>query len=101
MHTREEVGIAIETARDLEASFAWAPPRSTEPRDADNLLNSPERSQLEVLKGNAFEFDEIDRVEPLERIIPQAILDEVEVVNYNGEGDGWDEATLMSSSCTT
>lgn len=24
MHTREEIGIAVETAQDLEASFAWA-----------------------------------------------------------------------------
>ncbi|KAG1874788.1 hypothetical protein DFJ58DRAFT_758768 [Suillus subalutaceus] len=37
MHTHEEVGIAVETAQDLEASFAWAPPLSTEPRDADDL----------------------------------------------------------------
>ncbi|KAG1873950.1 hypothetical protein F4604DRAFT_1925521 [Suillus subluteus] len=35
MHTREEIGIAVETAQDLEAAFAWAPPLSTEPRDAD------------------------------------------------------------------
>jgi hypothetical protein len=41
MHTREEVGIDIEVAEDLEAYFAWAPPLSTEPRDEDDLLASP------------------------------------------------------------
>jgi hypothetical protein len=30
-------------------------------------------------------------------IIPQAIVDEVEVVNCNGEDDGWGQATLISS----
>jgi hypothetical protein len=35
MHTREEVGIAVETAQNLEVSFAWA--LSTEPRNADDL----------------------------------------------------------------
>ncbi|KAG1873011.1 hypothetical protein DFJ58DRAFT_722178 [Suillus subalutaceus] len=38
MHTREEVGIAVETVQDLEALFTWAPPFSTEPRDAGDLL---------------------------------------------------------------
>ncbi|KAG1867257.1 hypothetical protein DFJ58DRAFT_723932 [Suillus subalutaceus] len=51
-------------------------------------------NKVELLEGNAFDFDELDRVE--QGIIPQAILDEVGVVNYNGEGGGWDEATLMS-----
>ncbi|KAG1848290.1 hypothetical protein F4604DRAFT_1973927 [Suillus subluteus] len=117
MHSREEVGIAVKTAQDLEASFAWAPPLSTEPRDADVLLAGPESispddiaaefaaleelkgteevhniNEVEVLEGNA---DELDRVE--QGIIPQAILDEVEVVDYDGEGGGWDEATSMSS----
>ncbi|KAG1878378.1 hypothetical protein F4604DRAFT_1923959 [Suillus subluteus] len=38
MHTREEVGIAVEIAQDFEASFAWVPPSplSTEPRDGDD-----------------------------------------------------------------
>ncbi|KAG1831690.1 hypothetical protein DFJ58DRAFT_848156 [Suillus subalutaceus] len=52
-------------------------------------------NEVEVLEGNAFDFDELDRIE--QGIIPQTVLDEVEVVNYNGEGDGWDEAALMSS----
>ncbi|KAG2034079.1 hypothetical protein BDR03DRAFT_1013688 [Suillus americanus] len=115
-----EVGIAVETAQDLEASFAWAPPLLTEPRNADYLLAGLESispddvaaefaaleelkrteevhsmNEVEVLEGNAFNFDELDRVE--QGIIPQTVLDEVEVVNYNGEGDSWDEATLMSS----
>ncbi|KAG1870764.1 hypothetical protein DFJ58DRAFT_722972 [Suillus subalutaceus] len=120
MHTREEVGMAVETAQDLEASFAWAPPLSTEPRDAYDLLAGPESispddiaaefaalkelkrteevqniNEVEVLEGNAFDFDELDRVE--QGIIPQTILDEVEVVYHNDEDDGWDEATLISS----
>ncbi|KAG1813904.1 uncharacterized protein BJ212DRAFT_1364402 [Suillus subaureus] len=120
MHTREEVGIAVETTQDLEASFAWAPPLSTEPRDANDLLAVPEsilpdditaefaaleelkRTEelqnikgVEVLEGNTFDFDELDRVE--QGIIPQAILGEVEVVNYNGKDERWDEAKLMSS----
>jgi hypothetical protein len=120
MHTCEEVGIAVETAQDLEASFAWAPLLSTEPRGADDLLAGLESispddvtaefvaleelkrteevqsiDEVEVLEGDAFDFGESDRVE--QGIIPQAILDEVEVVNYNGEDEGWDEATLMSS----
>jgi hypothetical protein len=40
MHTREEVDIAVETAQNLEVSFAWA--LSTEPRNADDLLAGPE-----------------------------------------------------------
>ncbi|KAG2039870.1 hypothetical protein BDR03DRAFT_1035222 [Suillus americanus] len=48
-------------------------------------------NKVEVLKGNAFDFDELDQVE--QGIIPQT---EAEVVNYNGKGDGWDEAALMS-----
>ncbi|KAG2029584.1 hypothetical protein BDR03DRAFT_1018181 [Suillus americanus] len=109
MHTREEVGIAVETAQDLEASFAWAPLLSTEPHNADDLLAGPESillddiaaefatledvNKVEVPEGNAFDFDELDRVK--QGIIPQTALDEVEVVNYNGEGDGWDEAALI------
>ncbi|KAG1733162.1 hypothetical protein EDB19DRAFT_2041319 [Suillus lakei] len=83
MHTREEVGIAVETAQDVETSFAWAPPLSTEPRDADDLLAGPESispdnvaaefaalkelkrteeiqsiDEDEVLEGNVFDFDE-------------------------------------------
>lgn len=30
--------IAVETTQDLGSPFAWAPPLSTEPRDADDLL---------------------------------------------------------------
>jgi hypothetical protein len=34
-------------------------------------------------------------------MIPKAIQDEVEVVNYNGEDDGWDEATFKLMSHDT
>ncbi|KAG1846587.1 hypothetical protein DFJ58DRAFT_798927 [Suillus subalutaceus] len=103
---------------DLEASFfAWAPLLSTEARDADDLLTGPESispddiaaefaaleelkrtkkvqsiNEVEVLEGNAFDFDGLDRVE--QGIISQTVLDEIKVVNYNDEGDGWDEATF-------
>ncbi|KAG1728442.1 hypothetical protein EDB19DRAFT_1913788 [Suillus lakei] len=104
----------VEITQNLEASFAWAPPLSTEPREADDLLAGPESilpddvaaefaaleelkrtkevqsiGKVEVLEGNAFDFGELDRVE--QGTIPQAILDEVEVVNYNSEGGGWDK----------
>ncbi|KAG2038407.1 hypothetical protein BDR03DRAFT_304670 [Suillus americanus] len=36
-------------------------------------------NEVEVLEGNTFDFDELDRVEQV--IIPRAILDEVQVVN--------------------
>ncbi|KAG2040859.1 hypothetical protein BDR03DRAFT_932489 [Suillus americanus] len=87
MHTREEV-VAVEIAQDLEASFVWAPPLLTELRNADDLLAGPESispddiaaefaaleelkrteevhsvNEVEVLEGNAFDFDELDRVE--------------------------------------
>jgi hypothetical protein len=46
-----------------------------------------------VLEGNAFDFGELYRVE--QGIIPQAILDEVEVVNCNGDDNGWESTTLI------
>jgi hypothetical protein len=86
MHTHEEVGIAVETAKDLEASFAWAPPLSTESSNADDLFVGPESilfddiaaefaaleelrkteegqsvNKVEVLEGNAFDFDELNK----------------------------------------
>jgi hypothetical protein len=102
--------IDVEIAQDLEAYFAWAPPLSTEPRDADELLASQESispdnvaseltalmeletkedesfDELRVLEGNDFDFGKLDRAG--QGIIPQAIVDEVEVVNCNGEDDG-------------
>ncbi|KAG2132734.1 uncharacterized protein EDB93DRAFT_899478 [Suillus bovinus] len=52
MHTCEEVGIAVETVQDLEASFAWTPPLSAEPRDADDLLAGPESISPKILLPN-------------------------------------------------
>jgi hypothetical protein len=50
---------------------------------------------IEVLERNAFDFDELDRID--RGIVPQATEDEVDIVNHDGEDDGWDEASLMSS----
>ncbi|KAG1824371.1 uncharacterized protein BJ212DRAFT_1522883 [Suillus subaureus] len=101
------------------AELIMGPPLSTEPRDVDDLAGpesiSPDDitaefaaleelkrteevqgiNENELLEGNAFDFDELDRVE--QGMIPQAILDEIEMVDYNGEGDQWDDVTLMSS----
>ncbi|KAG1896049.1 uncharacterized protein F5891DRAFT_1055793 [Suillus fuscotomentosus] len=43
LHTREEVGIAVKIVQDFEASFAWTPPLSTYPRDADDLVQRVSR----------------------------------------------------------
>ncbi|KAG1819086.1 uncharacterized protein BJ212DRAFT_1298355 [Suillus subaureus] len=113
-----------QTAQDLEASFVWAPPLSTEPSNADDLLAGPESilpddiaaefaaleelkrtekvqniNEVEVLGENDFDFDELDRVE--QGIIPQAILEEVEVVGYNGEDDRWDLSPTFPPSRMT
>ncbi|KAG1818079.1 uncharacterized protein BJ212DRAFT_1348617 [Suillus subaureus] len=50
---------------------------------------------LEVLGGKAFDFAELERVD--QGIIPQVAVDEVDVMNHDGEDDGWNEASLMSS----
>ncbi|KAG1804752.1 uncharacterized protein HD556DRAFT_1436934 [Suillus plorans] len=82
----------------VEASFAWAPLLSAEPRDADDLA-SPESilpdakfaaleeskkteevlNVDEVLEENAFDFKKLDWVK--EGMIRQTILDEIEVIN--------------------
>jgi hypothetical protein len=48
----------------------------------------------EVLGGKAFDFSELERVD---RGLLQAAVDEVDVVDHDGEDDAWDEASLMSS----
>lgn len=120
MHTREEVGINVDVAQDLEANFAWAPPLAAEPQDLDDLLAGPETisadeiaeafdaleveenleefvsiDNAEVLGGKAFDFVELERVD--RGLVPQAAVDEVNVVDHDGEDDGWDEVSLMSS----
>ncbi|KAG1786376.1 uncharacterized protein HD556DRAFT_1531072 [Suillus plorans] len=35
---QDNFDIAVETTQDLGSPFAWAPPLSTKPRDADDLL---------------------------------------------------------------
>ncbi|KAG1873022.1 hypothetical protein DFJ58DRAFT_836841 [Suillus subalutaceus] len=60
--------IAVETAQDLEASFTWKPPPSTETRDADDHLAELKRTEqnesfdeVEVLEGNAFDLGGLNK----------------------------------------
>ncbi|KAG1832436.1 hypothetical protein EV424DRAFT_1342403 [Suillus variegatus] len=59
-------------------------------RKARSFINN-----AEVLGGKAFDFAELDWVD--RGIVPQAAVDEVDVVDHDGEDDGWDEASLVSS----
>ncbi|KAG1853162.1 hypothetical protein DFJ58DRAFT_396696 [Suillus subalutaceus] len=77
MHTREEVGIAVETAQDLEASFAWAPPLSTEPRDANDLLAGPESISPDDIAAEFAALKELKRTEEVHNV------NEVEVLEGN------------------
>ncbi|KAG2124570.1 hypothetical protein BD769DRAFT_1467779 [Suillus cothurnatus] len=63
MHTREEVGIAVETAQDLEASFAWAPSLSTESRNADDLFVGPESILLDDIAAEFAALEELKKTE--------------------------------------
>ncbi|KAG1852779.1 hypothetical protein DFJ58DRAFT_728435 [Suillus subalutaceus] len=65
MHTREEVGTAVETAQDLEASFAWAPPLSTKSLDADDLLAGPESVSPDDIAAEFAALEELKRTEEL------------------------------------
>ncbi|KAG2116396.1 hypothetical protein DEU56DRAFT_761534 [Suillus clintonianus] len=80
-------------AQDPEANFAWAP-LAAEPQDG-NLEELVSINNAEVLGGKAFDFFELERVD--QGIVPQAAIDEVDVVNHNSEDDGWDDVLLMSS----
>ncbi|KAG2112429.1 hypothetical protein DEU56DRAFT_762038 [Suillus clintonianus] len=93
MHTREETGIDLKVARDLEENFAWVPPLAAKPAHLDDSLAGPEsilpddvaaefaafegraREETfesvdgkEVLEGRAFDFKELLRVD--QGIIP-------------------------------
>ncbi|KAG1866733.1 hypothetical protein F4604DRAFT_1682803 [Suillus subluteus] len=106
-------------ANDLEANFAWVPPLAAEPQDVDDLLAGPETisadeiakalgaleaqenleefmsiDNTEVLGGKAFDFAELEWLD--RGIVPQAAVDEVDIMDHNVEDDGWDEASLMS-----
>jgi hypothetical protein len=106
MHTSKEAGIDADVTRDIEANFAWTPPLSAQPQDADDLLAGPETilpddiavafvimegqeqleglegiDDIEVLEGNAIDFDELDRIN--RDIVPQAAEDEVDIVDHD------------------
>ncbi|KAG2117129.1 uncharacterized protein F5147DRAFT_671345 [Suillus discolor] len=42
MHTNAEPGINIDTATDLEANFAWAPPLAPQTQNIDDDLVGPD-----------------------------------------------------------
>ncbi|KAG1754162.1 hypothetical protein EDB19DRAFT_1902323 [Suillus lakei] len=63
MHTREEVGIVVETVQDLEVSLAWAPLLSTEPGDADDLLAGPESISPDDVAAEFSSLEELKRTE--------------------------------------
>ncbi|KAG1849503.1 hypothetical protein F4604DRAFT_1810722, partial [Suillus subluteus] len=77
LHTREEVGIAVETAQDLEASFAWAPPLSSEPHDANDLLAGPESISPDDIAAEFAALEELKRTEEVHNV------NEVEVLEGN------------------
>ncbi|KAG1846896.1 hypothetical protein F4604DRAFT_1958802 [Suillus subluteus] len=68
MHTREEVGTAVETAQDLEASFTWALPLSTKSRDADDLLAGPESISPDDIAAEFAGLEELKRTEEVQSI---------------------------------
>ncbi|KAG1907995.1 uncharacterized protein F5891DRAFT_974582 [Suillus fuscotomentosus] len=63
MRTREEVGITGEAARNLEAFFAWTPPLSTEPRDADDPLAGLENISSDDVAAGFAALKELKRTE--------------------------------------
>lgn len=63
MRTYEEVGITVETARNLEAFFAWTPPLSTEPRDADDLLAGLENISSDDVAAGFAALKELKKTE--------------------------------------
>ncbi|KAG1848442.1 hypothetical protein F4604DRAFT_1812869 [Suillus subluteus] len=65
MHTREEI---VETAQDLEASFAWVPPLSTEPRNADDLLAGLDNISADDIAAEFASLEELKRTEEVQSI---------------------------------
>ncbi|KAG2755629.1 hypothetical protein P692DRAFT_20869011 [Suillus brevipes Sb2] len=76
MHTRDQPGIDLDTARNLEDTFAFEPPLTIQSNNSDDLLTGPEDISnaiekfkdvdidgLEILEGNVYNFDELARVE--------------------------------------
>lgn len=119
MHTRDQPGINIDVAKDLEERFTWVPPLVVQ---SDEDLAGPEAISLDeidalfsafeqaveseelrsvsgggVVGGGVYSFEELDRVD--EGIAPQGVDEVVEVVDHNRRDDGgWDVMALMSSN---
>ncbi|KAG1775271.1 hypothetical protein EV702DRAFT_955637, partial [Suillus placidus] len=101
MHTRDEPGIDLNTARNLENTFAFEPPLTIQSNNSDDLLTGPEDISvdeidaefdalekqnvverfkdvdidgLEILEGNVYNFDELARVEA--GMVPKSIDEE-------------------------
>ncbi|KAF9235775.1 hypothetical protein BU15DRAFT_89437 [Melanogaster broomeanus] len=112
MHTRDEPGINLALAKDLEDNFTMdndlAGPEtiSLDEIDAEFAALEDQRKEeqvedvdgREVLDGLVYDFEELDRVD--EGIIPRSVDDEIMVVEHDRDGEpkDWDVAGLMSSS---
>ena len=117
MHIRDQPGININVAKDLEERFTWVPlllaqsnedlagPEAISLNELDALFSTVgqavESEELGsvgswgVVEGSVHSFKELDRVD--EGIAPQGIDEVVEVVDHNWrDNGGWDVITLMS-----
>lgn len=119
MHTRDQPGINVDVAKDLEERFTWVPPLLAH---SDEDLAGPEAISLDevdalfsafeqviegeevisvggrgVVEGGVYSFEELDQVD--KGIAPRQVDEVVEVVDHNRRDDeGWDVTMLMSSN---
>ncbi|KAG2073668.1 hypothetical protein BDR04DRAFT_1229899 [Suillus decipiens] len=122
MHTRDEAGIDLDTACNLENTFAFELPLTIQSNNSDDLLTGPEdisvdeidaefdalKKQnvverlknvdidgLEILEGNVYNFDELARVEA--GMVLKSIDEEFSVTDHGARGEegGWDVASLL------
>jgi hypothetical protein len=67
MHTQDEPGINLDTARNLENAFAFEPPLTIQSNNIDDLVvekfKNVDIDELDILEGNVYNFDEPVRVE--------------------------------------
>ncbi|KAG1860219.1 hypothetical protein DFJ58DRAFT_701464 [Suillus subalutaceus] len=110
-NTRDEPGIDLDTARNLENTFAFEPPLTIQSNNIDDLLAGPEDISvdeidaefdalekqdvvesfedvdidgLEILEGNVYNFDELARVEA--GMVPKSIDEEFSVIDHGVRG---------------
>lgn len=119
MHTRNEKGINIELAKDLEENFTSKPPFDDEdiqdtegisPDEIDKAFEELEKQldderntasfpstmsqRADVLQGQVYNMDELERIE--QGLIPATDIEELDVIGSADE-DGWNVEGLMSS----